>query len=142
MKFYRYIGNFILYAESEVNLKMEIKMSVSIYYSAERKNPLSADENKKIGEVIEEYSNSYPYKDTEEDLYVYEYDKSEPEVVFRGSTKLPLSDNIEETIIAVTHWAACLSDIRRIVSDAQWEVNMDDTYLLWDDIDGWQLPTD
>jgi hypothetical protein len=78
-------------------------MSVSIYYSAERKSPLSAEENKKVSEIINEYSDSYPYKDTEEDFYLYEYDPSEPEVIFNGCTKLPLSDDFEPTIIAVMH---------------------------------------
>lgn len=117
-------------------------MGVSIYYSAERGNPLSEEENQKVQAIIEEYSNSYPYKDEAEDFYVYDYDDSEPKVIFYGSTKLPLSNNIEETIIAVIHWAACLSDIRRAIPDAQWDVNMDDTDLIWDDSEGWQLPMD
>jgi hypothetical protein len=32
-----------------------------------------------------------------------------------------------------------LSAIRRIVPDAEWQVNMDDTDLKWDEEEGWQL---
>ena len=115
-------------------------MSISIYYSAERQIPLSENENEKIEQLIEEYSESYTYKDTQESFYLYDYDEDEPEVIFNGSTKLPLSDNFEETIIAVLHWAECLSEIRRIVPGASWSVNMDDTDFIWSDEDGWQLP--
>lgn len=114
-------------------------MSVSIYYSADRKKVLSVEENKKIESVIEQYSDSYPYKGIEEDFCVYHYDLSTPEVIFNGSTKLPLSDDIEETMTAVMHWAECLSDIRRLVPDAEWSVNMDDMDLIWDEENGWQL---
>ncbi len=114
-------------------------MSVSIYYCAERKKPLSTEENSEISAVINKFSDSYPYKDSEEDFCVYEYDSAQPEVIFNGSTKLPLSDAFGETVDAVMHWADCLSDIRRILSDANWAVNMDDTALIWDDKKGWQL---
>lgn len=117
-------------------------MSVSIYYSAKRKGILSEYENKIIGTVIKKYSESYSYKDMAEDFCVYDYHTSEPEVIFRGSTKLPLSDNLEETIIAIQHWAACLSEIRRLVSDAQWSVNVDDEVLIWDEKDGWDIWVD
>ena len=113
-------------------------MGMSIYYSAERKNPLSNEENKKINAIVEEYSISYPYKDIEEDFDVYKYDDSEPNVIFNGSTRLPWTP--DDLNIALTHWVACLSDVTRVISTAQWTVNVDDVYMIWDEVNGWQFP--
>ena len=55
---------------------------------------------------------------------MYEYDSSDTEVIFNGGIKLPLAVFFVDIITAVMYWVECLSDARRIVSNAQWHVHM------------------
>ena len=38
------------------------------------------------------------------------------------------------------HWADCLTDIRRVLEDAVWQVFLGGQLLAWDEDDGWLLP--
>ena len=116
-------------------------MGVSIYYTANRSYPLTEVETKSIEDIVKEYDDSKPFKDGE-DFYVYDYDDEEPEEIFSGATGLPLEDDAMLTIEACLYWAKCLTKIRHVIKDAEWSVNMDETELEWDEIDGWQLPMD
>jgi hypothetical protein len=44
------------------------------------------------------------------------------------------------TVKGCMYWAKCLTEIRNIVKDAEWSVQMDETELEWDEKEGWQLP--
>ncbi|MDR2924371.1 MAG: hypothetical protein LBU76_00155 [Azoarcus sp.] len=114
-------------------------MGISIYYTAERSYPLTDEENKLIEAIVKKYDEGKKFKKGE-DFCVYEYDSEEPEVIFNGSTGLPMSFNPMNTVKACLYWVDCLTEIRNIVKDANWSVNMDDTELEWDEEEGWQLP--
>jgi hypothetical protein len=114
-------------------------MGISIHYRAERERPVEGGEQARIDEIIRTYEAERDSGDGE-DFCVYDHDPDEPEAIFYGSTKLPMSEDPWATIAACLHWAKCLTDIRRVLPDAAWEVHMDDTCLEWDEENGWHLP--
>jgi hypothetical protein len=114
-------------------------VSISIYYEASRKYPLSADEQARIDAIVERCDADKTFDDGE-DFQVYDYDPDEPEAVFQGATGLPWSDDPMRVVEACVYWAKCLTEIRLALPDAEWKVNMDDTDLEWDGGNGWHLP--
>ena len=115
-------------------------MGISIYYDARRKYPLTEEENKLVNDIINKYDKEKKFKKGE-DFCVYEYDTDEPETIFSGATGLPMSmSNPMLTVTACLYWAKCLTEIKHIIKNAEWSVNMDDTDLVWDEKEGWQLP--
>lgn len=116
-------------------------MGVSIYYTWKRQTPLSQQEQTKLDSIIQEYNESFPFKEIAEDFCIYDPDPKQPEIIITGSTKLPLSDDLEDTLGALAHWIACLTDIRKgLTEGGEWSVNLDDTDIEWDDEEGWTLP--
>ncbi len=113
-------------------------MGVSIYYDATRNTRLTNDEQQKINEVIEKYQTSFPYKDDGEDFDVYDLDDDEPEKIFSGATKLP--NDIEKSILSAIHWANCLTEIRNIIPNCQWDFALDDYQIPWSDDKGYYFP--
>jgi hypothetical protein len=115
-------------------------MGISIYYGAKRSYKLTEDENKQIETIVEKYDREREFKKGE-DFYIYDYNIEEPEVIFSGATGLPMSIiNPMITVKGCMYWAKCLTEIRNIVKDAEWSVQMDETELEWDEKEGWKLP--
>jgi hypothetical protein len=117
-------------------------MGISIYYDAERDYPLTDDENNLIEKIVGKYNIEKMSKFKKgEDFYIYEYDKNEPRKIFSGATGLEMSAaNPMITAKCCIFWAKCLTEIRNIVKDAEWAVQMDDDELIWDEEKGWYLP--
>lgn len=119
-------------------------MSISIYYTARRSRPIDETALAQITEVetkygvedkIENYlqtGNGYNW----ESFCIYDpNDPSEPDVVFEGATKLP--DNSEDAVWdGLKHWCSALTEIRRIIPDADWNVRVDDHEIHWNDARG------
>ena len=84
-------------------------MGVSLYYSYEREAALSDEKRTTIGFIIESYNVPYPFKETAEPFSFYSSDATKMEL--EGATKLPLTENIEETIMALYHWLNCLKHV-------------------------------
>jgi hypothetical protein len=114
-------------------------MSISIYYQAKRATPLSPVEKEKVSELVEKFSVDKAvekYMETGKGLnwesfgfYDEPYDAG---VVLQGSTSLP--DNTPEAVgIGIQHWCSALSEIRRAVRDAAWEVQVEDHQVYWND---------
>ncbi|PGZ95425.1 hypothetical protein COE51_20355 [Bacillus pseudomycoides] len=116
-------------------------MSVSIYYSANRKQKLTSTEQEAIDKLILEYSvdkEIEKYNNTGEgynweDFTVYNQENQvEDDIIFEGSTRLP--DNSDDAIWeGVQHWTALLSQIRCVILGAEWHVHVDDHVLVWDE---------
>ena len=53
------------------------------------------------------------------------------QVIFNGSTGLPMN-NPMRTVKSCIFWAECLTEIRKVVKDATWCVQLDETELKWD----------
>lgn len=113
-------------------------MGISLYYTAERPAVITTEEQAAIDEIIDRFQADFPFPDSGESFYVYDYDADEPERIFYGATGLPMDDT-EDTIAACMHWAACLTEIRHVLHDAQWDVHLDDYDLTWNDDTGWCL---
>jgi hypothetical protein len=116
-------------------------MSVSIYYTARREQPLSSDEEAAIERIRASYSireQVERYVQTRrghngENFCIYDRsDPTEPGVVFEGATKLP--DNSEDALWELLqHWCKLLSEVRRAVPSAEWHVHVDDHDIPWND---------
>lgn len=116
-------------------------MSVSIYYTARREQALTAAENKTLQQLIARYGIEDQLAERErtgegynwESFTVYDpSDPTEPGVVFEGATKLP--DNSEDAMwVGVQHWCALLTQLRRSLPGASWQVHVDDHDIAWDE---------
>lgn len=117
-------------------------MGISVYYTCMRDLNLTILENQEITAIIDRYNAGFEMKDIGETFCVYDYDQDESTVIFAGSTKLPITDDFEDTIHALIYWLNCLTDIRRSISNGDWHVHLDDTDAIWDEETGWQMPED
>ena len=109
-------------------------MSTSLYYSAVRPEPLSADERTEIDRLIAVHNDEFPFDAEVLDLY----DSDIPNTVLNGSTKI--SNDETEIIPSLVYWFNALTELRRALPDAQWDVSLDDTPVDWDDESGYSLP--
>lgn len=116
-------------------------MGMSIYYAASRNQPLSPGERVTIERMIAAYSirdQVEHYSQTHEghngeDFDVYDSNRpTTPDAVFEGATRLP--DTSEDALWEVLqHWCELLSEIRRVLPNASWRVNVDDHDIVWDE---------
>jgi hypothetical protein len=114
-------------------------MSVSIYYEAKRAAPLSPVEREKVSELVERFSVNNAiesYIETGQGLnwesFGFYDEPYDPGVILKGSTCLP--DNTPAAVWSgIQHWCSALSEIRRAVGNAAWEVQVEDHQLWWDD---------
>lgn len=110
-------------------------MSIVLSYRALRDEPLSADEAAAIDIVIARYQSDFEYREAADAFTVNPSDPNASEVIFAGTVCLPAEDAESRD-----YWMCCLTDIRRILEDADWTVSQGDTALDWDEDDGWMLP--
>ncbi len=93
-----------------------------------------------IEEVVEKYSvkeqiEEYHHTGTGwqgDDFCVYDEPFDSPDTIFEGATKLP-DDSEDSMWEAVQRWCNALSEIRRILPDADWQVHVDDHDIQWDE---------
>jgi hypothetical protein len=116
-------------------------VGVSIYYSASRQRPLSPAECAAIEWAVTRFPVESLIRECRvseeefngESFYVYPRDENtEPNVVFEGATKLP-SCTDDAMWVAVQYLCEVLSEVRRVLYDAEWHVHVDDYDIAWDD---------
>ncbi|MET9660326.1 hypothetical protein [Streptomyces sp. NPDC006510] len=116
-------------------------MSVSIYYSARRAQPLTGAESATVERVVAARAQSFPYDD-EESLYLYGGDDGEDGgddgEILAGSTKLPSDPG--RWLPVTAHVLDSVTELRRAVGGAEWHVHMDDVDVPWDEKEGYALP--
>ena len=115
-------------------------MSMSIYYEARRPTPLTASEREKVDAILREHAVEDQIEahmqsgegPNWESFCVYDpAEPTEPGVIFEGATALP--DNSEEASwLGVLHWTSALTQIRRGLPDAAWDVRVEDHDIYWD----------
>lgn len=115
-------------------------MGVSVYYTCERDHIVTDNEAYEITAIINKYNDGFELNDIAESFFVYTYDLDQPTVIFEGSTKLPLTNNFEDSVYALFYWLDCLTDIRRTIFDGSWHVHLDGTEAAWDEEAGWYMP--
>jgi hypothetical protein len=115
-------------------------MSVSIYYTAKRHCELRKAEQTGIERVIDRYSVKEQIDEYNrtgvgwngENICLYAPPFDSPDVLLDGATKLP--DSTEDVFWdAVQRWCQALSEIRRLLHDADWQVHLDDHEIQWDE---------
>lgn len=114
-------------------------MSICLFYEARRAHPLTLEECRALREVQERYSVADAIErflqtsegPNWEPFYVYDPEvPSEPDVIFEGSTTLP--NNSEEHLVrGLEHWCAALSEVRRLLPDAEWHISVADAAIPW-----------
>ncbi|PHS02514.1 MAG: hypothetical protein COA78_20915 [Blastopirellula sp.] len=116
-------------------------MSMSIYYTAHRPQPLSTEERSSIREVEVQFAVEHRIAERErtgtgpnwESFCIYDpHNPSEPTVVFEGATKLPDTSQ-DDCWEGLQHWCQALTAIRRILSTAEWSVLVDDHDIHWNE---------
>ncbi len=111
-------------------------MSVSIYYSCELGDYLTDEQVFSVNNIIDKYNKDFPFEISSEDFGFYT--KIECNKKIEGSTKLPSE---EDYILDVLfYWLECLTELRQIIPNDSWSVNLDDTTLEWNSSEGWELP--
>ena len=114
-------------------------MSISLYYSAKRQRPLSEKERQAVDALVEKYSvdaqierrNQAGEGPNWESFSFYTPTIEYPDTILEGATKPP--DNSEDAFWAgVLHLCAALSELRRVLPDADWAVHLDDHDIPWD----------
>ncbi|MFI9629147.1 hypothetical protein [Streptomyces sp. NPDC052042] len=108
-------------------------MSVSVYYSACRAEPLTGPEAAAVERVVAARMAAFPYDD-EENLYLYDVDGE----ILAGSTKLPSDPGRWLPVLA--HVLDSVTELRRAVDGAEWRVHTDDVDVPWDENEGYVLP--
>ena len=115
-------------------------MSMSIFYTARRPCELSKAEQTGIERVIERYSVKEQIDEYNrtgvgwngENICLYRPPFDSLDVVLEGATKLP--DSTEDVLWdAVQHWCRAVSEIRRLLPEADWHVSLDDHEIQWDE---------
>jgi len=102
-------------------------MSVSLYYTAKREQPISKQEQESCKKIAERYITEYSLGDMYEGFCIYDFAKpSEENVIFEGATKLPIDESENHMLQVLNYWADCLQEIINILPHAQWDINIDD----------------
>jgi hypothetical protein len=115
-------------------------MSISIYYRADRDTPLGADEQRAIAACIAKHpppvigdgSDATAHLQWEGFCVYPRTERTEPQRIFEGATKLS-GGGSEDLWRRVQHWCALLTDIRRAVPDARWDVTVEDHQIIWEE---------
>lgn len=112
-------------------------MSVAIYCKVVRVAALADTEKKVIDGLVAKYSvdnDIEKYLKTGKGLNWESFsfsESNETKVVLSGSTALP--NNTEDaTWVGVQHWCKLLSEIRRLIPNAIWNVHVENHEIQWD----------
>ena len=110
-------------------------MSVSLYYTARRAQPITLQEKSSCDEIAERYDKEYPYGELYEGFCIYDLEKDrsgyEDDVILDGSTKLPTDVDGELCLKIADWWLKCLEEIVDVLKGAQWDVHLDDMNFEW-----------
>lgn len=101
-------------------------MSATVYYSADRDEPLSSLEREALAGILA----GHPDLSVEED--------PEPPRVVDGSTELP--DEARDYLPVVDAVLRGVSELRAALPGAEWEVTVEDQPIEWSDLDGYTTP--
>ncbi|MFJ9668089.1 hypothetical protein ACIRPP_26310 [Streptomyces sp. NPDC101219] len=112
-------------------------MSVSLYYSARRTEPLTAEETAAVDRIAAARLASFPYAD-EEPLHLYDSGGRDAGQVLAGSTRLPAAP--DRLLPVIGHVLDSVTELRRALPDAAWHVHLDDLDVDWDERAGYGLP--
>ena len=113
-------------------------MAMSIYYTAKRTYKMTEEEKADISAVADRYIREFPFDFKHEDFCLYNEPFDEEDTVLAGATAIPRKKYYE----VILYWLKCLTDITRILHGCEWDVRFEDVDLIWEEENGWRLPTD
>lgn len=105
-------------------------MSISIYYSATRKTPLTTVERGLLDELTNALNQSFPYKNEAETLNFY--DEPSHGVILEGSTKLTLENEVI-LMESIEYWLDAISQLTLLLPSTEWSVSIEDNPASWID---------
>lgn len=121
-------------------------MSVSLYYTARRPQPITSEEAAACRQIAERYDSTYPFGELYEGFCIYDsteaMNESEADVIFSGSTKLPTDGDQIFLFKILNWWLMCLGEITDLLHGAQWHVHLDDMDLPWEEDAHYLVPID
>lgn len=110
-------------------------MSVSLYYTARRRQPISLQEKNSCDEIAASYDKQYPFGEMYEGFCIYDLKAlagtEEEDVILDGATKLPPDVDDESFFDILGYWLECLEEIAGVLTDAKWTVHLDDMDFKW-----------
>jgi hypothetical protein len=112
-------------------------MSVSLYYQARRRTPLTQAEAAEVERIAAAHRRSFPYE-YEESLSFWGEGGREPDELLAGSTKMP--SDMGRVIPVIARVLDSLTELRRALTGAEWRVHLDDLDVPWDEDEGYALP--
>lgn len=119
-------------------------MSVSLYYTARREQPITLQEQKRCDEIAGHYDEKYPFGELYEGFCIYDLEKDtsgrEDDVILDGSTKLPSNVDEELCLNILEWWLKCLGEIAGVLNGAQWDVHLDDMSFEWSEEENGFIP--
>lgn len=108
-------------------------MATSLYYTADRAEPLTEEESAAIDDVLERYTiealMEYLGRDEPEESLWFEADS---EHLLEGTTRLPGDCSFDQMLGALDYWLRALSEVRLAVTGAEWDVHVDEMEVPWD----------
>lgn len=116
--------------------KMKNHMAISLYYTAKGPWEITQQELLACTKIINRYNTQYPYGELYEHFGIDELKKFSPThnddiIILNGSTKLP-SDILDMNCFReiINWWLKCLSEIAKVLPDAQWNVHINDIPII------------
>lgn len=106
-------------------------MSVSLYYTARRPQPITPQEQSACEEITARYDAEYPFGELYEGFCIYDPAGNEEDIILDGATKLPSDVDPELCFEIADWWLDCVNEIVSVLTGAQWHVNLDDMDLEW-----------
>ena len=110
-------------------------MSVSLYYTARRQQPITLQERNSCEEIAARYDKQYPFGEMYEGFCIYDPEKTgmdpEENIILDGATKLPPDVDNESFFHILDYWLDCLEEIAGVLTDVQWTVHLDDMNFKW-----------
>ena len=113
-------------------------MAMSIYYTAKRTYQMNDEEKANVRSVADKYCKEFPFDFRHEDFCLYDEPFDEENTILAGATAIPQKKYYD----VILYWLKCLTDITRILHECEWDVRFEDVDLIWEEDDGWRLPTD
>lgn len=110
-------------------------MSVSLYYTARRAQPITSQEQSSCDKIADHYDKQYPFGELYEGFCIYDLetfkDEDDKDIILDGSTKLPTDVDEELYFNIIDWWLKCLEELVDVLIGAQWDVHLDDMNFKW-----------
>lgn len=114
----------------------------SLYYTVKRDSPLSDEEKIAIKKIVDSHLSNEEVISLNQsgggELFSYNLTSSSLNVILEGATNLPVylfPDDLDDFIYVTEHWFDLLSELRKTIHDAEWDITLDGQPLFWNEID-------